>query len=106
MEGDGFCGAGQPAVRAAALPTMKVLVTGASGLVGRRLVPRLLREGMAVTVFVRRPAAYDAAGDGVTVAAGAIEDRAAVERAAAGSDAVVHLANASGVVDEARVHAV
>ena len=85
---------------------MRVLVTGASGLVGSRLVPRLLDEGMAVTAFVRTPATYDVAGEGLTVAAGAVEDRAAVERAAAGCEAVVHLANASGVVDEGRVHAV
>jgi NADH dehydrogenase len=85
---------------------MRVLVTGASGLVGRRLVPRLLREGMAVTVFVRTPGAFAASGDGLTVTAGTVEDRPAVERAVAGCDAVVHLANASGVVDEAQVRAV
>lgn len=84
---------------------MQVLVTGASGLVGRRLVPRLLGEGMAVTVFVRTPGTFPA-GEGATITTGVVEDRAAVERAAAGCDAVVHLANASGVVDAARVHAV
>jgi NADH dehydrogenase len=40
------------------------------------------------------------------VVTGVIEDRAAVERAAAGSDAIVHLANASRVTDEVRVQAV
>jgi nucleoside-diphosphate-sugar epimerase len=85
---------------------MKVFVTGASGLVGRRLVPHLLRQGMAVTAFVRTPAAFDVAGDRLTVAAGTVENLPDVERAAAGCDAVVHLANASRVVDEAQVHAV
>jgi NADH dehydrogenase len=85
---------------------MRVFVTGASGLVGRRLVPRLLRQGLAVTAFVRTPASFDSAGENLTVAAGTIEDAAAVQRGVAGCDAVVHLANASGVVDEAQVHAV
>ena len=93
--GAGFCEAAQPGVRAAALPTMKVLVTGASGLVGRRLVPHLLRQGMAVTAFVRTPATFDVAGHGLDVAAGRVENLADVERAATGCDAVVHLANAS-----------
>jgi nucleoside-diphosphate-sugar epimerase len=85
---------------------MRVFVTGASGLVGRRLVARLLRDGVSVTAYVRTPGALGVVGDGLTVTAGVVENRAAVERAAAGCDAVVHLANASRVVDEARVHAV
>jgi NADH dehydrogenase len=86
---------------------MKVFVTGASGFVGRRLVARLVRGGGSVTAFVRTPGSLgNLAGAGLTVAIGVVEDRDAVERAAAGCDAVVHLANASGVVDEARVQAV
>lgn len=85
---------------------MRIFVTGASGLVGRRLVPRLLRPGTAVTAFVRTPAAFDARGEGLTIAAGNVVDPGSVERAIAGCDAVIHLANASGVADEAQVHAV
>jgi len=86
---------------------MKVLVTGASGLVGRRLVPHLLHCDMAITAFVRDPAQLGGLkGDRLTVAAGHIEDSAAVARAVAGCEAVVHLANASGVTNEARVYAV
>lgn len=86
---------------------MHVFVTGASGLVGRRLVARLLGAAVPVTAFVRTPGALgDLAAGGLTVATGDVTDAAAVARAATGCDAVVHLANASGVVDEARVHAV
>lgn len=85
---------------------MRIFVTGASGLVGRRLVPRLLRPGTAVTAFVRTPATFDARGEGLTIAAGNVGDPGSVERAIAGCDAVIHLANASGVADEAQVHAV
>jgi nucleoside-diphosphate-sugar epimerase len=86
---------------------MRVLVTGASGLVGRRLVARLLASSAAVTAFVRRPAALNGvAGDDLRIAVGDVTDAGAVLGAAAGCDAVVHLANASGVVDEAQARAV
>jgi NADH dehydrogenase len=86
---------------------MRVLVTGASGLVGRRLVPRLVQAGRQVTAFVRTPAAMaDLAQPGLTVVRGTVEDRAALTSAATGAVAIVHLANASAVTDAARVHAV
>jgi NADH dehydrogenase len=86
---------------------MQVFVTGASGFVGRRLVARLVQNRVAVTAFVRRPGALgDLCGEGLRVVTGVVEDRGAVERAAAGCEAVVHLANASRVVDEAQVHVV
>ncbi len=86
---------------------MHVLVTGASGLVGRRLVARLLAGGETVTAFVRTPGALDDLGrEELRIAVGDVTDAGAVLRAAGPCDAVVHLANASGVIDEGRVHAV
>jgi len=86
---------------------MQVLVTGASGFIGRRLVARLVDGGHAVTALVRTPPAFSDRGAGrVTIAAGDITDPGAVAAAAAGCAAIVHLANATGVHDEARVHAV
>src|SRR5262245_47083019 len=56
-----FCDPKPRAVGSNAFTFMRIFVTGASGLVGRQLVPRLLRNGMAVTVLVRTPGALDEA---------------------------------------------
>ena len=67
---------------------MRVLVTGASGLLGGEVARLLVRQGHAVTTFQRRPARVD----GVTDLAGSITDDDAVRRAVAGVEGVVHLA--------------
>jgi nucleoside-diphosphate-sugar epimerase len=66
---------------------MRVLVTGATSLLGRAVVSRLNDRGDVVTVFQRRPSAL-----GVVEHLGDIADRAAVATAMAGAEAVVHLA--------------
>ncbi|MGZ8756294.1 MAG: NAD-dependent epimerase/dehydratase family protein [Acidimicrobiia bacterium] len=66
---------------------MRVLVTGATSLLGRAVVTRLAKRGDEVTVFQRRPS-----GLGVTEHLGDITDRAAVGAAMEGCVAVVHLA--------------
>src|SRR3954447_14228080 len=43
----------------------RILVTGATGFIGRRLVPALVEEGHEVRAMTRRPASYDGAGDPV-----------------------------------------
>lgn len=43
----------------------RVLVTGATGFVGRRLVPALVAEGHDVRAMTRRPASYDGPGRAV-----------------------------------------
>src|SRR4051812_21606743 len=43
----------------------RILVTGATGFIGRRLVPALVEEGHEVRAMTRRPASYDGPGDPV-----------------------------------------
>jgi nucleoside-diphosphate-sugar epimerase len=71
---------------------MRVLVTGATSLVGRSLVERLHQRGDEVTVFQRTPS-----GIAVTESLGDISDPRAVGAAVAGAEAVVHLAARAGV---------
>jgi nucleoside-diphosphate-sugar epimerase len=67
---------------------VKVLVTGASGLLGRAVARQLLGRGHDVTTFQRRPSGVDGAAD-VT---GSVTDDGAVRRAVDGVQGVVHLA--------------
>jgi nucleoside-diphosphate-sugar epimerase/predicted dehydrogenase len=70
----------------------KVLVTGATGLIGRHLVRRLLQEGIRVRVFVRRqPPAEFMNEANIEVFLGDLGDPAAVDRAVAGTEIVYHL---------------
>ena len=66
---------------------MRVLVTGASGALGAATAWALAARGDRVTVLQRRPA-----GLGLPEVLADVADGAAVGRAAAGQDAVVHLA--------------
>lgn len=72
---------------------MRVLVTGANGKVGSRVVPRLLARGDAVRVLVRRQEQGDAwRPQGAEGVLGDLLDPATLGPAVAGVDAVVHLA--------------
>src|SRR3954451_12101124 len=64
---------------------MNVTVTGASGLIGAKLVERLRARGDAVTTLSRRPASREAV-------AWRPEQEPAPAAALSGRDAVVHLA--------------
>jgi 2-alkyl-3-oxoalkanoate reductase len=66
---------------------VRVLVTGASGMLGRATATALAARGDEVTVLQRRPA-----GLPVREVLGDVADPAAVEAAVSGQDAVVHLA--------------
>ena len=68
------------------------LVTGSSGFIGRHLVQRLLSDGQAVRLFVRRPAPKLLAGHPrVEVVIGDLGDAAAVRQAMEGIRTVFHV---------------
>lgn len=86
---------------------MTVLITGATGRIGSRLVPRLLRHSESVRILAREPARAQALEDlGAEIAAGDVCDEADLERALAGVEAVVHLAAAFRGVPDAEAVAV
>ncbi len=72
---------------------MKILVTGASGALGRATATALIRGGAEVSVLQRRPS-----GLPCREVLGDIADPTVVAAAAAGQDAVVHLAAKVDVV--------
>jgi uncharacterized protein len=75
---------------------MKVVVTGATGYVGRPLVAALQARGDTVTVLSRDAArARTTLGDGVTCQTANLEVDGAWTATLAGSDAVIHLAGES-----------
>jgi uncharacterized protein YbjT (DUF2867 family) len=77
---------------------MRVLVTGASGYIGGRLVPRLIHAGHEVRVVLRRPERLRDVPwrDAVDVVAGDLADRAAVDQSMEGIEAVYYLVHSMG----------
>ncbi len=73
---------------------MKVLVTGGSGFVGSHVVEQLARGGTQVRALVRQTSntKFLQTLDNVELVFGSIQDRASLNVAAAGVDAVVHAA--------------
>src|SRR6476659_9872253 len=65
-----------------------VLVTGATGFIGRRLVPELVGRGMSVRAMTRRPEAYDGTGEAV---GGDVDDPSSLTAPLAGVEVAVYL---------------
>ena len=78
------------------MPT--VLVTGATGYIGGRLVPELLAAGHEVRCLARTPSKLDDVEwrDRVTVVEGSLEDEPAVREAMAGCEAAYFLVHSMG----------
>jgi uncharacterized protein YbjT (DUF2867 family) len=70
------------------VPERRVLVAGASGFVGSRLVPELVRAGWTVRALSRRERD---AQPGVESAVGDVQDRASLDEAFEGVDAAYYL---------------
>jgi farnesol dehydrogenase len=71
---------------------MKVLLTGATGFLGRAVARRLVARGHALRVLARPTSRVAGLPEGVLVAEGDITDASSTRRAAEGCDAVVHAA--------------
>ena len=67
----------------------RVLVTGGTGMLGRRLVPQLVDRGHTVRVLSR----HATGGDGVEAAPGDVQDAERVREAVRDVDTVVHAAS-------------
>src|SRR6476659_8224220 len=65
-----------------------VLVTGATGFIGRRLVPELVERGLEVRAMTRRPESYDGPGKPVR---GDVHDRSSLSDPLAGVDVAIYL---------------
>lgn len=73
---------------------MKVLVTGGSGFLGSHVAEQLVKDGHHVVALVRKSSnrKFLSTLENVTLAEGSVEDRASIDRAMQGVDAVVHSA--------------
>ena len=82
---------------------MRILVTGATGFIGRALVTELIRAGHHIRAATRRPQHYEGAGEPTALDVG---DQASVTRALRGCDAAYYLVhsmeNEAFVADDRR----
>jgi uncharacterized protein YbjT (DUF2867 family) len=75
---------------------MDVLLTGATGYVGGRLLPRLLEDGHTVRCLVRDPARASALPDAARLVRGDVVSGDGLEEALAGIDVAYYLVHSMG----------
>ncbi|WP_158889158.1 NAD-dependent epimerase/dehydratase family protein [Amycolatopsis anabasis] len=73
----------------------RVLITGAAGVIGTLMRPRLRREGRILRLLDLRPLAPAEPGEPVEPRTGSVTDPAAMADACAGVDALIHLGGLS-----------
>jgi 2-alkyl-3-oxoalkanoate reductase len=72
---------------------MRILVSGATGVIGRRVIPLLLSAGHSVTALARNSASSEKLKQaGASSATADLFDLASLKRAASGHDAIINLA--------------
>lgn len=69
----------------------RILLTGASGYIGGRLLQRLARDGRAIRCLARRPEALAAAARQAEIVQGDCLDEASLDRALAGVESAYYL---------------
>ncbi len=72
----------------AASDSLDVLVTGATGFIGRRLVPALIEDGHRVRAMTRNPTSYDGPGEAV---GGDVSDPASLDAPLEGVEVAIYL---------------
>ncbi len=75
---------------------MRVLVTGATSMIGRTVINRLVERGDEVTALQRRPSGIE----GITEIQGSITDIEVVHRAVEGQEGVIHVAAKVDIVGD------
>jgi putative NADH-flavin reductase len=68
---------------------MRITIFGASGGIGRLVTKKALEHGHQVTAYVRRADAFPGTTAGLSVVVGNLDDKAQIERAVTGADAVI-----------------
>ncbi len=85
----------------------RVLVTGATGFIGRRFVPFLTLRGHEVRCLVRRTVATDdLRRSGAELLVGDVRDRGALQRATRGCEFVYHLAGKTSALHRQEMYEV